>query len=102
MPGTRFRPGLRLAALTGFASLSLTACGDGWVVQPYHGVPYDGKGIESDERTAGYGVEYVRANMMPGKSVNTTAQEAPPAPPAPAPQPPARDAAPLFDKLQSK
>ncbi len=94
------------------APLALTACGDGWVTQKYSGVPYDGRGIvNDDERTAGYGVEYVRASMMPSKGTNTETVLEKPAEPAPAPAPepktePAKaeikDAAPLFNKVQTK
>lgn len=45
--------------------LALTACGEGYEVKPYYGVPY------TDERTAGHGVEYVRASMLPPKEVKT-------------------------------
>jgi hypothetical protein len=99
------------------APLALAGCGDGWVTQPYHGVPYDGKGIDSDDRTAGYGVEYVRASMMPSKGANTEtimekkteAPTPPPAPaaapppaPAPAPTAPAKTAEPIYNKAQEK
>lgn len=48
--------------IVSFVSLfALAACGDGWEVRPYDGTPYDG------ERTAGRGVEYVRAKMAPQK-----------------------------------
>lgn len=94
--------------------LMLTGCGDGWVAQKYKGVPYDGRGLDDDDRTAGYGVEYVRASMMPSKGVNTEIPvqkpvEEKPAEPQPAPLPehqPAaseiKDAAPLFNKVQTK
>lgn len=36
----------------------LTACGEGWDQRSYDNTPYG-------DRTAGSGVEYVRANMMP-------------------------------------
>lgn len=53
-----------LLGVCGLASLSLTACGEGWVPVEYRGrVPY------TEERTAGPGIEYVRAHMMPQKSV---------------------------------
>lgn len=40
--------------------LFLVGCGDGWEVRPYDNTPYG-------ERTAGHGVQYVRAHMMPKK-----------------------------------
>lgn len=45
--------------------LALAACGDGWEVKPYYGVPY------THDRTAGHGVEYVRSTMMPAKTTKT-------------------------------
>ncbi len=59
--------------------LFLAGCGDGWEMKPYHNTPYDG------DRTAGTGVEYVRAHMMPEKGpVIKPAAAAPVAPPPPA------------------
>lgn len=63
----------------------LTACGDGWVPQPYHGVPYDG------ERTAGTGVQYVLDHMAPARDVNVKPETdkvkvVEPQAPAPAPK----------------
>lgn len=53
--------------------LLLAGCGDGegWEIVPYHGVPY------TLERTAGTGVAYVRANMLPerGPVVQTLKEE---------------------------
>jgi hypothetical protein len=65
------------------APLLLAGCGDGWTTQAYHGTPYD--------RTAGSGVEYVRAHMAPPATLNTESQTKaePPAAPAPAPAAPA-------------
>lgn len=60
------------AALPLFA---LTAC-DGYEMRLYDGFPY------GNQRTAGHGVEYVLAKMMPKKG---PVVEAPPAP-APAPK----------------
>ena len=40
--------------------LFLSACDGSWEMQPYHGTPYG-------DRTAGSGVEYVRAHLMPEK-----------------------------------
>lgn len=51
-------------ALSGLSALSLTACGEGYDVVKVRGsVPY------TEERTAGPGVAYVRAHMMPEKTV---------------------------------
>jgi len=65
------------------APLILAGCGDGWTTQPYHGTPYG-------DRTAGSGVEYVRAHMAPPATLNTETQTKvePPAAPAPAPAAP--------------
>jgi hypothetical protein len=41
------------------SALLLTACGEGYVTEKYYGVPY------TSERTAHYGVAYVRAKMAP-------------------------------------
>lgn len=62
--------------------LALTACGgEGWQMQPTKRFPY------GNERTAGSGVEYVRASMMPAKG--PVLEQAKPAetPPPPAPPP---------------
>lgn len=51
-----------LALMTGVVSVfTLSACGEGWVPQKYTGFPYE------EERTAGSGVEYVRARLLPEK-----------------------------------
>lgn len=47
-----------------FSVLFLAGCGDGYEMQPYSGTPYG-------DRTAGRGVEYVRASMMPQKGPAT-------------------------------
>jgi hypothetical protein len=65
--------------------LLLAGCGDGWTTQPYHGQPYE-------DRTAGSGIEYVRAHMAPPEALKTetkteTKVETPPPAPAPAPPP---------------
>lgn len=80
--------------------LALAACGEGYEMKPYNGVPY------TDERTAGHGVEWVRANMMAPKSTKTeeimkveTKTEAPATVPPP-PAPPIADK--VFKKSQSK
>ena len=51
--------------------LALAACGDGYEMRPYDNVPYE------MERTAGRGIEYVRAGMMPEKGpvLKTTVEE---------------------------
>lgn len=41
--------------------LMLSACGDGWEAVSYSGFPY------GNERTAGHGIAYVRANLLPGR-----------------------------------
>lgn len=48
----------------------LAACGDGWEKQDYHEVPY------TLERTAGTGVAFVRAKMLPARGPSV-AQDAP-------------------------
>jgi hypothetical protein len=40
-------------------ALFLSGCGEGWVTEAYHGVPY------TEERTASHGVQYVRAKLAP-------------------------------------
>lgn len=82
-----------LVASCGFATLALAACGEGYEPVKVQGqVPY------TDERTAGPGIAYVRAHMLPEKSVVL--------PPEPAPSvkaaPPVHDAAPIFDKKMQK
>lgn len=50
--------------LSGFSALSLAACGEGYEMVKVRGtVPY------VEERTAGPGVAWVRAHMMPEKTV---------------------------------
>ena len=91
----------------------LTACGDGWeMIRVDNVVPY------GNTRTAGSGVAYVRAKLLPPKDVNvapaaaqattttttttTTPAEVKPAV-APAPQPAeAKTAEPVFQKGQQK
>ena len=67
IPSTRYL----LLAFTVSLPVLLAGCGDGWVVQRYSGTPYDGGNLDSDERTAGYGVQYVRASLMPSRPANT-------------------------------
>ncbi len=51
-------------------SLTLSACGDGWETVEYSGrVPY------TLERTAGSGIAYVRAKMLPEKELNLTSAD---------------------------
>ena len=51
-------------------SLTLSACGDGWEAVEYSGrVPY------TMERTAGSGIAYVRAKMLPEKELNLTSAD---------------------------
>lgn len=80
-------------AFCGLSALSLAACGDGWeMVETRGSVPY------TEERTAGPGVAYVRAHMMPEKSVVLQ----PAAPVVPAPEAP-KSAEPIFQqKIQKK
>jgi len=55
---------LAVMALSGFSALSLAACGEGYEMVKIRGtVPY------VEERTAGPGVAFVRAHMMPEKTV---------------------------------
>ncbi len=87
---------LRLAVilLSGFSAMSLTACGEGYDVVKIRGsVPY------TEERTAGPGVAYVRAHMMPEKTVVIPQEIVTPAP-APVPM---ETAEPIFEqKIQKK
>lgn len=70
----------------------LAACGEGWVVQPIRDyAPY------AEGRTAGTGVAYVRAYMLPEKGPVLTPISAP----APTADPIA-DAAPIFESQQLK
>lgn len=57
MPIQRCKTKILLAASA--LLLTLPACSDDWGTQNYEGTPYAG------ERTAGYGVEYVRAHLLP-------------------------------------
>lgn len=70
----------------------LAACGEGWVMQPIRNyAPY------SEGRTAGAGVAYVRAYLLPEKGPVL----APIATPAPIADP-ITDAAPIFDTKLGK
>ena len=86
--------------------LALTACGgEGWEMRKTTTTfPY------GNQRTAGSGVEYVRANMMPAKGpVLEAPKPAVVEPPPPAPEPvvepepePVNPADPVFNKMQRK
>ena len=53
-----------LISVCGLSTLALAACGEGYDVVEVRGtVPY------VEERTAGPGVAYVRAHMMPEKTI---------------------------------
>lgn len=53
-----------LLSVCGLSTLALAACGEGYeVVQVRGTAPY------TEERTAGPGVAYVRAHMMPEKTI---------------------------------
>lgn len=75
--------------LSGLSAVSLAACGEGYdVVKTRGSVPY------VEERTAGPGVAYVRAHMMPEKTVVL---------PEPLLTPQIHDAEPIFEqKIQKK
>lgn len=79
--------------LLGASTLGLTACGEGWVPQEIRGrVPY------TEERTAGPGVEYVRAYLLPEKGPKL--EPVAPAPVIEQQEAPIEDAAPIFEKGQ--
>jgi len=74
--------------LSGMSMLSLSACGDGYeMVQVRDQVPY------TIERTAGSGVAFVLAHMMPEKTIVL---------PAPMMAPQVQDAEPMFDHKMNK
>ncbi len=74
--------------LSGVSMLSLAACGDGYeMVQVRDQVPY------TMERTAGSGVAFVLAHMMPEKTIVL---------PAPMMAPQVQDAEPMFDHKMNK
>lgn len=74
--------------LTGLSALCLTACGEGYeMVQVRDQVPY------TMERTAGPGIAYVLAHMMPEKSMVL---------PEPMVAPVVQDAEPMFDTKMNK
>lgn len=74
---------------SGLSAVSLAACGEGYDVVKVRGsVPY------VEERTAGPGVAYVRAHMMPEKTIVL---------PEPLLTPQVQDAEPIFEqKMQKK
>ena len=77
-----------IIALSGLSALSLAACGEGYEMVKVRGsVPY------VEERTAGPGVAYVRAHMMPEKTIVL---------PEPLIAPQIKDAEPIFDKKMEK
>jgi hypothetical protein len=86
MPVNKSIMKMSVLGLSALPIITLAACGEGYEVKPYYGVPY------TDERTAGHGVEWVRASMLPPKEMKTetvtkveTKVEAPVTPPPPAP-----------------
>lgn len=83
-----------LVVFAGLSSLTLAACGDGYeMVQVRGQVPY------TEERTAGPGIAYVRAHLMPEKSVVIPAPLTTPVMEAPV----IKDAEPMFEqKIQKK
>ncbi len=78
-------------------ALMLAACGD-LQPTPYKGTPYD--------RTAGSGVAYVRASMLPPREANSTVMMEKPAETAAKvetpPPPPVTQGDQMFDKKQMK
>lgn len=82
-----------LLILSGATALGLSACGEGWEVVPFRGqVPY------TEERTAGSGVAYVRAMLLPEKGPVLPWQDTMPFESSL----PMTDAAPLFTGPQLK
>jgi hypothetical protein len=85
------------------APLMLAACGDGWeMVRVSDVVPY------GNTRTAGTGVAYVRAKMLPQKELKLESSQPvitpvpAPAPMTPPPPPPPTKAEEIFRDQQSK
>jgi len=86
---TKFRRFIVLGCV--FPVLALAACGEGWEVVEMRGqVPY------TQDRTAGPGVKYVRAYMLPEKGPVLEQQ------PVVSPPTKVEDAQPLFDHKQLK
>lgn len=77
-----------LSLASGALVLALAGCGEG-----YEAVEVRGKVPYTMERTAGPGIAYVRAMMMPEKTVVL---------PEPMMAPQVKDAAPLFEKKMEK
>ncbi len=77
--------------VSGLSTLCLAACGEG-----YEAVQVRGKVPYTEERTAGPGIAYVLAHMMPEK---TMVLPAPVSAPAAAP---VQDAEPIFDTKMNK
>lgn len=76
-----------LISLCGLSTLALAGCGEGWEAVEFRGkVPY------VEERTAGPGIMYVRAHMMPAKTVVLPAEQ----------DTVIKDAEPIFDKKVQK
>lgn len=88
---------IRFASLlvSGLAVLTLSACGEGWEMVPYEGTPYG-------DRTAGYGVAYVRSHMLPEKGPKLEPVMPAPEPvaePMPEPEP---EPAPIVTEQETK
>lgn len=104
MPVTKIISRNAVLAVVALPALALSACGGegDYVPTPYHNVPY------THERTAGTGIAYVRASMLPRKEakVETMLQTAEPvvapAEPMTPPPPPIVAGDKVFDKKQSK
>lgn len=104
MPVTKIVLRNAVLAVVALPALALSACGGegDYVPTPYHNVPY------THERTAGTGIAYVRASMLPRKEakvetmLETKAPVAAPAEPATPPPPPIVAGDKVFDKKQSK
>jgi hypothetical protein len=79
------------------APLTLAACGEGYEMTRIEGiVPY------TLERTAGTGVAYVRAKMLPEKAIVIESKTEAPVAPAPAPKEELKSAEPVFKEQQKK
>lgn len=75
--------------LIGASTMGLAACGEGWTPQQMRDrVPY------TEERTAGPGIEYVRAFMLPERGPNLET------PALKGTETPVIDAAPMFQPAQ--
>ncbi|MCB1556709.1 MAG: hypothetical protein KDJ15_05285 [Alphaproteobacteria bacterium] len=58
-----------VVALSALPVLFLAGCGQGWEQGQYERVPY------TMERTAGHGIAYVRAKLMPARGPSVVVQE---------------------------